>query len=77
MILSPPAWPWPGLTHVASPPRLPPALLQLLVEQGRANVLVRDRFNNLPIDDARRLGAQAVVDYLDEHMPMAERCVLG
>jgi hypothetical protein len=37
-----------------------------LVEEGRANVLVQDRWGNTPLDEARRVGAALVVNYLEQ-----------
>ena len=57
-----------------------PIPVQLLVEEGHANMMVCDRFGNLPIDDARCGDVQDVVDYLQDHMPAEaedNRCVGG
>lgn len=45
----------------------------MLVAEGRAPVLVQDRFGQTPLDEARRTGAQAVADYLDACVSEADR----
>lgn len=40
--------------------------VRVLVEEGRANVLVQDRWGNTPLDEARRVGAALVVNYLEQ-----------
>ena len=38
--------------------------IKLLVEEGGANVWVRDRWGKTPYDEARRVGATAVAEFL-------------
>jgi hypothetical protein len=45
---------------------LRPLQVRVLVEEGRANVLVQDRWGNTPLDEARRVGAALVVNYLEQ-----------
>lgn len=40
--------------------------VRVLVEEGRANVAVQDRWGNTPLDEARRVGAALVVTYLEQ-----------
>jgi hypothetical protein len=46
-------------------------LAQVLIEEGKANALVKDRQGALPIDNARLVGAQPVVTYLQTFSPRA------
>jgi hypothetical protein len=40
--------------------------VRVLVEEGRANPAVQDRWGNTPLDEARRVGAALVVSYLEQ-----------
>ena len=42
--------------------------IKLLVEEGGANVWVRDRWGKTAYDEARRVGATAVAEFLQKHM---------
>lgn len=39
--------------------------VRLLVEVGQADVLVKDRWDRTPLDEAKRVGARFVVQYLE------------
>jgi ankyrin repeat protein len=45
-----------------------------MVELGGADLKLKDRWEQTPLDEARRAGAQPVVEYLIERMP-CELCV--
>ena len=45
--------------------------VKLLVEEGGADVWVRDRWGKTAFDEARRVGATAVAEYLKQIM---DRC---
>jgi ankyrin repeat protein len=40
-----------------------------MVELGGADLTLKDRWEQTPLDEARRAGAQPVVEYLIERMP--------
>jgi hypothetical protein len=44
-------------------------LCQVLIEEGKATPLVKDRQGALPIDNARLVGAQPVVQFLQNFSP--------
>lgn len=39
--------------------------MRVLVEEGGADITVKDRWGNSPLDEAKRVGAALVVDYLE------------
>lgn len=45
------------------------SMVKLLVEEGGANPTVMDRWEQTPLDEARRVGAQPVVEYLTARVP--------
>lgn len=45
--------------------------VRVLVEEGGADMLVQDRWGNTPLDEARRVGAAQVVDYLTRALAAA------
>uniref|UniRef100_A0A383VAB8 Cyclic nucleotide-binding domain-containing protein n=1 Tax=Tetradesmus obliquus TaxID=3088 RepID=A0A383VAB8_TETOB len=46
-------------------------MVRVLVEEGGADMLVQDRWGNTPLDEARRVGAAQVVDYLTRALAAA------
>lgn len=58
--------------HSRLPPPVPllPPLLQvkLLINEGGADIFVRDRWGYTPLDEARRVGALPVVNFLESCM---------
>lgn len=53
--------------------RLAPAPVQirLLVEEGGADVNVRDRWGHTPLDEAQRVGARPCAQYLERRLAAA------
>jgi hypothetical protein len=43
--------------------------VKLLVEEGGASPSLMDRWEQTPLDEARRVGALPVVEYLAAHVP--------
>jgi hypothetical protein len=50
--------------------------VKLLVEAGGADPTLMDRWEQTPLDEARRVGAAPVVEYLAGHVPGEEGCWL-
>ncbi len=46
--------------------------VKLLVQEGGANVYVRDRWGHTPLDEARRVGDTPVVQYLESRITMRQ-----
>jgi hypothetical protein len=55
--------------------------VKLLVEEGGATATLMDRWEQTPLDEARRVGASPVVEYLAAHVPgeqaLAPGCTCG
>ncbi len=47
--------------------------IRLLVEEGGADVHVKDRWGNTPLDEARRVGARPCATYLEQRLNRRER----
>jgi hypothetical protein len=47
--------------------------VKLLVEEGGATATLMDRWEQTPLDEARRVGASPVVEYLAAHVPGERR----
>ncbi|CAL8465533.1 g5069 [Coccomyxa elongata] len=47
--------------------------IRLLVEEGGADVHVKDRWGNTPLDEARRVGARPCAAYLEQRLNRRER----
>lgn len=45
-----------------------PWQIRLLVEEGGADVNVRDRWGNTPLDEAQRVGARPCATYLEQRL---------
>ena len=45
-----------------------PGQIRLLVEEGGADVAVRDRWGNTPLDEAARVGARPCAQYLEKRL---------
>jgi ankyrin repeat protein len=54
-----------------------PAQMRLLVEEGGADIGVRDRWGNTPLDEATRVGARPCAAYLQQHAAAVRRRALS
>lgn len=49
------------------------AQIRLLVEEASADVAVRDRWGNTPLDEATRVGARPCAQYLEKRLQASPR----
>lgn len=56
---------------ISSHPPLKPQV-RVLVEEGHATIAIKDHWGSTPLDEARRVGAVAIVSYLETRMSGAD-----
>lgn len=49
--------------------------VKMLVEEGHADVLVRDRWNCTPLDEALKMGATQIISFLQPRMAAVQATV--